>query len=344
MPRDFFAFCTGLKPVELRAIGALSWVRHLNEGEQLYAAGEPGNALYIVNRGNLEARAQSGRHSNTKITLARGEIIGDVELFCDIRRTQTVRATNVASLQCFPRNNLPELIKRVPMFFRFLCEQMAGRLVTERELAAEKDDSLELSGSISNFDLTTIYQTIMSSGQTGELALRDENGDNIGVFYFEDGRPAAGEFLHLTGNEAFWQLFLTDNLAGTFSFSAGPRARTASESSAITAKGDLLISALQSRDELDAMKRDFANYRTRLRVRASTLQWSDDQPVYLRPVADEIWSVLLSGPKSIPELCRHCSVCEITIFRAVTEMLNHEQLAYVNPAETALIPKVLANR
>lgn len=343
MPRDFFAFCTSLKPVELRAIGALSWVRHLNEGEQLYAAGEPGNALYIVNRGNLEARTQSGRHSNTKVTLARGEIIGDVELFCDIRRTQTVRATSVASLQCFPRNNLPELLKRVPMFFRFLCEQMAGRLVTERELAAEKDDSLELSGSISNFDLTTIYQTITSSGQTGELAIRDQNGDTMGVFYFENGRPAAGEFHHLAGDEAFWQLFLTDNLAGTFSFSAGPRARTASETAAITGKGDLLISALQSRDELDAMKRDFVNYRAKLRVRGSTLQWSEDQPVYLRPVADEVWTALLHGPKSIPELYRQCNVSELKIFRAVTEMLKHEQLVYINPAETALIPRVLAN-
>lgn len=340
--RNFFSFCTGLKPVELRAIGELSWVRHLNEGEQLYAAGEPGNALYIVNRGNVEVRTQSGRQRNIKITLTRGEIIGDVELFCDLRRTQTVRAIDPSSLQCFPRNNLPELLKRVPTFFRFICEHMGARLVNERELAGEKDDSLDLSGSISNFDLTTIHQTLMSSGQTGELAIKDGNGETIATFYFENGRPAAGCFRHLKGDEAFWQLFLSDELTGTFSFSAGPRARTAPEEAAIDARGDLLIVALQSRDEFDALKHGCENYHARLRVRATTLKWSEDAPAELRPVAEEVWALLLRGPKSIPEIYRQGTVCELKVFRAVAELLEREQLAYVNAIEPLLTAPAMA--
>jgi hypothetical protein len=220
---------------------------------------------------------------------------------------------------------------------------MAAHLVTERELAAEKDDSLELSGSISNFDLTTIYQTILSSGQTGELAIKDQPGETMGVFYFENGRPAAGQFNQLTGVEAFWQLFLTDNLAGTFSFSAGPRGRASLPEPAIDATSDLLIVALQSRDELDAIKRDWQNYRAKLRVRASTLNWSDDAPVDLRPVAEEVWSVLLRGPKSISDICRLCSVCELKVFRAVNELLEREQVGYASATEGQLIPAVAAN-
>src|SRR5882724_1217993 len=102
-PRDFFAFCTTLKPPELKAIGEFSWIRNLAEGEVLYSPGEPGNALYIVNRGVLEALPQKGRQNAKSVFLGRGDLTGDIEVFLDIRRTQLVRAQEAASLQCFPR-------------------------------------------------------------------------------------------------------------------------------------------------------------------------------------------------------------------------------------------------
>ncbi len=52
--RDFFAFCTSLKPIELRAMGALSRVEHLPAGESIYKPGDPGETLYIINRGVVE--------------------------------------------------------------------------------------------------------------------------------------------------------------------------------------------------------------------------------------------------------------------------------------------------
>jgi CRP-like cAMP-binding protein len=327
--------------VELRAIGELSWVRHLAEGETLYAPGEPGNALYIVSRGVVEVRSASGRQRNKNICLGRGELVGDVEVFSDIRRTQSVRAKEAASLQCFPRNNLPELLRRVPSFYRFLCEQMAARLVTERELAAEVDDSLELSGSLSNFDLTTIHQTIMSSGQTGELAIKDESGEVLGAFYFESGRPAAAQFQHLTGDEAFWQLFLTEQLAGTFAFSSGERELTASISAPITCKGDLLITALQYRDELDALKQGMGDYTGKLRARANALGQTDDAADELRPIAEQVWERLVRGPKSIAEIYGQCRVCELKIFRVVADLLYSEQVGFVTALDHAASEAVL---
>src|SRR3954470_22743747 len=51
---DFFAYCTGLKLLELKAIGELSSVQHLPEGETIYSTGDPGDALFIINRGVVE--------------------------------------------------------------------------------------------------------------------------------------------------------------------------------------------------------------------------------------------------------------------------------------------------
>ncbi|HEY2124789.1 MAG TPA: cyclic nucleotide-binding domain-containing protein, partial [Chthoniobacterales bacterium] len=217
--RDFFAFCTSLSRPELRAIGELSWVRHLNIGEVLYRPGEPGNALFIINRGELELVPEAP--GAEPLQLARGQVVGDIEAFSEQPRLNLVRAISGASVQCFPRANFHQLVRAVPSFFRYLCEQMALRIVQESDQVRNFDEHPPLSGRISHFDLTTVHQTIANSNQTGQLSIRDEQAETVGAFYFERGLPAAGQFHHLTGEEAFWQLFLNEQLSGTFSFAVG---------------------------------------------------------------------------------------------------------------------------
>jgi CRP-like cAMP-binding protein len=341
---DFFAFCTSLKPIELKTVGELSWVRHMAEGDVLYSPGEPGNALYIVNRGLLEVSPQKGRPAQKAYFISRGDLIGDIEVFADIRRTQYVRAQEASSLQCFPRANFPELLRLVPSFFRYICEQMATQVVKERDLAAEQNDDLQLTGSFSNFDLTTIHQTIMSSGQTGELSIKDDRAESIGAFYFELGRPCAGQFQHLTGEEAFWQLFLCDNLSGTFSFSVGERPLTDwIQSGRIPhAGGDLLINALQFRDELDALKKGMPHSSEKLRARATELQWKGGAPEELRSLGLQIWEMLVRGPKTINELYRQCSVCELKVYQVVAELLYSNQASFVGAADAVAQPQANA--
>jgi len=328
--RDFFAFCTALKPPELKAIGELSWVRHLAEGGILYRPGEPGNALYIINHGVLEALPQKARPNTNSVFLGRGDITGEVEVFLDICRTHLVRAHEAASLQCFPRANFAELLRLVPSFYQYVCAQMAYRLFAERDLPCEQNHSLELSGRISNFDLTTIHQTIVSSGQTGELTIKDENAEPLGAFYFESGRLRAGQFQHLAGEDAFWQLFLSDKLSGTFSFSVGERPLTDwIESGQIRRSGgEMLITALQFRDELQALKKGLHQESETLRARTTQLRWNDGAPDQLRKVAEQVLELLSRGGKTITDLYRQCSVCELKIYQVVTELLYSEQVSF----------------
>src|SRR3954451_425655 len=120
---DFYAFSTSLKRPELKRIGELSWVRHMVKGEVLYQTGEPGNALYIVNRGSLAVIPPKGGTAAQVMRLSRGDVVGDVEAFTESPRTRLVRAgEDETSLQCFPRANFGELLKSVPSFFNYLCE------------------------------------------------------------------------------------------------------------------------------------------------------------------------------------------------------------------------------
>src|SRR6266550_5939775 len=333
--RDFFAFCTALKPPERKAIGELSWVRHLAQGAVLYHPGEPGNALYIINHGVLEALPQKARHHTNSVFLGSGDITGEVEVFLDIRRTHLVRAHEAASLQCFPRANFAELLRLVPSFYHYVCAQMAYRLFAERDLACEQNHSLELSGRISNFDLTTIHQTVVSSGQTGELTIKDENAEPLGAFYFESGRLRAGQFQHLTGEDAFWQLFLSDKLSGTFSFSVGERPLTDwIESGQIRRNaGDMLITALQFRDELEALKKGMHQGSEKLSARTTELRWSGGAHGQLRELAEQILELLARAPKTMGDLYRQCSVCELKIYQVVTELLDSDQVSFANAVD-----------
>lgn len=323
---DFFAFCAAVKPAERKAIRELSWARDLAEGAVLYSPGEPGNALYIINHGVLEALPQKGRHSRS-LFLSRGDITGDVEAFLEIRRTQLVRAQEAANLQCFPRRNFNELLRLVPSFYQYLSGQMAYRLFTERDLANEETHSLELSGRISNFDLTTIHQTVVSSGQTGALSIKDENAEPLGAFYFKWGRLCAGQFQHLVGEEAFWQLFLSDKLSGTFSFSVGERPVSDwIESGQIRRNaGDMLITALQFRDELHALKKGMNQNSDTLRARTTELHWSDAAPDELKELAQRVLKLVSKGGKAMDDLYRQCSVCELKLYQVVTELLYSDQ-------------------
>lgn len=303
----------------------------MSEGETLYSPGEPCKALYIINRGVLEIRPDKGRPGHKSVYLSRGDVIGDIEVFSGAAHAQAVVAHEDVSLQCFPQANFSELIERVPFFFRYLCEQMASRLLKARDLTGEQGQfCLKLSGHISNFDLTTIHQTIASSGQTGELTIKDERKETIAAFYFESGRPCAGQFQHLTGEEAFWQLFLTDTLSGTFSFSAGEQPLTDwIQSEPIVPKGrDLLITAHQFRDELAALRKEVADDSAKLTACAKELGWNGGAPPELMPVANQIWTLLSRHPKTINDLYRECSVCELKVYQVVNQLVHSGQASF----------------
>ncbi|HMG05528.1 MAG TPA: cyclic nucleotide-binding domain-containing protein [Chthoniobacterales bacterium] len=327
--RDFFGFCTTLKPLELKAIGQLSNTWHLGPGETIYAPGDPGETLYIITRGVVEA-VRSNAKNVSDAYLSRGDIFGDVEVLTELPRKYLVRTRESVSLQCFHRKDFVELIKRVPSFFQYLSEQLAFRLAQARDLAVAQSHCLELSGSLSNFDLVTIYQTIVNSSQTGELRITDEKSELLSAFFFAKGQPRCGQFEHLTGEEAFWQLFLSDSLAGTFSFSSGDRPLSDwIPSEPITRNADdMLINSLQGRDEFHQLKQRMPDGNEKLHRRKLNLSWPVIASPELERIAEQVWELASKGPVTLSGLFRSCTVCELKIYQVVDELVRSQQFEW----------------
>lgn len=325
--RDFFAFCTSLHPVELRALGALSQARHLPEAQTIYRAGEPADMLYIINRGMVEIVQETPKHGAAATYLSRGDIFGDLEVLTNRPRQQIARTCEPVSVQCFRREDFAELLRLVPSFFRYLCEQLAHRLVDARNADVLQSHCLELSGSLTKFDLVTIYQTIVHSSQTGQLSIVHEEGGLIAAFHFKSGQPWAGHFQHLTGEEAFWQLFLAGDLRGTFSFTCGEQERMEPPDQTIARKADdMLIAAVQFRDEFQQLKGAMpACGIVELQKPSFTLGCGGTE--ILPALMEQIWRYCAEHKRRLADLYPYFPVCELKIYEAVRELIQTGHLA-----------------
>ncbi len=323
---DFFTFVTSLRPIELKALGELSQVLHLEEGVTVYESGEVSDAIYIINRGALEVVYEaSGYAARTPISyLSRGDVFGETETLSNVPRKNAVRTCEPASIQRFQKKNFPELIRRVPKFFFYLSQQIASHVAKITDLAFVQSHCLELSGSLANFDMVTIYQTILNSAQTGELAIVSENGERASAFFFEEGQAKYGRYYHLFGEEAFWQLFLHEKLSGTFAFSIAEEGRVVHEDGPVIRRNptDLLISGLQYRDEFRQMMEDLPDPSSVLVREKLNLDWSNPEYESLRPVAETVWQLCYSSAVSLEELCQDVPVCELKFFKTVLQLLR----------------------
>jgi CRP-like cAMP-binding protein len=331
--RDFFVFCTSLLPIELRAMGALSQVRHIPEGHIIYPAGAPADTLYIVNRGLVEIVPDNPKGSIAATYLSRGDIFGDLEVLTGTPRRDLARARQSVSLQCFHSRDFPELLRRLPSFYRFLCEHLAHRMAHARDAVVAEARDLELSGNLNNFDLVTVYQTIVQSSQSGDLSIVNDEGELIAGFHFSGGQPLAGHFQHLNGEEAFWQLFLAENLRGTFSFSSGGKWSEPQVQTIAREASDMLFSALHFRDEFQALKAEMPGSAV-LEGQQPDLKLSGSEFAVPDFILEEIWRCSSKRRTPLAGLFRHCSVCELKIYQAVRELVRTGHLALLAEDES----------
>ena len=95
----------------------------------------------------------------------------------------------------------------------------------------------------------------------------------------------------------------------------------------------MLITALQFRDELEALKKGMHQGSEKLSARTTELRWTGGAQDQLRELAEQILELLARGPKTMGDLYRQCSVCELKIYQVVTELLYSDQVSFANAVD-----------
>jgi len=157
--------------------------------------------------------------------------------------------------------------------------------------------------------------------------------ERSGTFYFETGEPKFGQYLNLLGEQAFWQLFLHDKMTGTFSFQLCDEPPPNLRGGEIVKRHptDMLITALQYRDEFKAVQETAPDPACIVRRSKLNLIWEGEESYFedLRWLAESIWQFCYSTPMPVGELYQHLSVNELDYYKVINELLHSNRLSLV---------------
>jgi CRP/FNR family transcriptional regulator, cyclic AMP receptor protein len=114
---------------ELDSILAHAIVRRYEEGDQIFAKGDPGNSMMAVLRGRITITAPSADGRQVVLsTMREGDVFGEIALLDGKERTADATAAADCELLVVPRHSLLSLLDRHPeIFIDFLivlCERL----------------------------------------------------------------------------------------------------------------------------------------------------------------------------------------------------------------------------
>jgi len=124
----------GLDGVALAKLAARLEVLQLHDGEDIVHHGEPGDALYMISRGNFAVYAGDRKRLRT---CGRGELIGEMALLTGEPRSATVLAEGEAEVLRLGRLQFDDLVRDDPSVPLALATTLSARLRTVDEPALE---------------------------------------------------------------------------------------------------------------------------------------------------------------------------------------------------------------
>jgi CRP-like cAMP-binding protein len=336
---DFFQLVEGLDAIARIKIDTAFTTERFETGQVICREGDPGDSLYIVAGGVVEATTQSADHTQSRSVayLRRGAFFGELGVLTGQPRMATISACQEVKLFRFEREKFLKLLRTVPEVGDYFTRILAQRLHAASSEAHQKIYELDLRGNLQRFDLLTIFQAITGMNHTGELKLHNSANEQIGSFFFREGRVVEARFVHLVGLEAVWQGFIQSTSDGTFTFHVRPEPTVPGDSDhAIGMESTgLLIEGISRRDVFQAIPEPMRHLAGRLSRTAEVLDWTDPgTAVAVLP----IWELISKRPQLLSSMWRRLNFSALTFAQAV------EALVGAGKAEVLPEPKLPAEK
>lgn len=179
----------GLSEEVLWAVAQRLLLRHVPAGEQIFAAGSPGDALFLIDSGQVEliSGARAGRAVLAR--LGADEFFGEMALLTGKPRTTAARAAVHTNLWVLYRSDFDDLVNRYPSLSLALSRVLSQRLAElDRRFTEGHLRGLRLLAGLSPGQLEEIGRRLQPVRfREGEAIVREgEPGEEI--FFIESGR------------------------------------------------------------------------------------------------------------------------------------------------------------
>ncbi|RIK42505.1 MAG: hypothetical protein DCC55_08700 [Chloroflexi bacterium] len=204
-------------PNTLQAMAHRLVLQHVPAGERVYRVGEAGDALYLIESGEIELTEENASGVvEEKARISAGGFFGEMSLLTGLIRTEDATATRNTNLWVLYKSDLDELTNHHPALGRALSQGVASRLAEGgHEINEERFRRFELLADLSSTDLRQVVERLRPTRyRAGEQIYRVNTPAEM-LFLIERGtvrvQPLSGSGWSLGEGEAFGERALLTN-------------------------------------------------------------------------------------------------------------------------------------
>ncbi len=191
--------------------------RMLAGGETVLEEGQPGQAVYFIERGEVAVEKKMKDGSVMQLArLGAGEVFGEMALMSGEPCNATVRTLIKTRMVLLNGEELDRVMGENPQLHRWFSHLFASRM---RATNVRLEDQLTrgMNGRLSMIGLLDLLQTLLMARKSGILTLR--RGSETGTIRLKDGQMKSVMAGNLAEENAFQQLCCWTD--GLFSFQEG---------------------------------------------------------------------------------------------------------------------------
>ncbi len=295
-------------------------------GTELFAIGAPSDTFQVIKAGTVEIRRLGDKDELVPVAyLGPGDSLGEMTMLTGTGHTSAARLPEGGVLFELSQGGFRGILETYPEFAVRLCLIFAQRLEsTVKNLRIQR--TRQFHGHLKFFDLATVIQTIITSRMTGTLVVTDDLGANYAEIFFNTGDIVSARLGHLTGPQAFFQLFQPPPTEGTFDFKSGeaPERNVPSETNSFQPGMNMLMEAVRMQDELEQYRPQI-NLEAIYQPQANELRWEGEEDFLL--LANDIWYRLHAERQPVVQLLQEVPACHFAVHHVLVALKNGGQIA-----------------
>ena len=293
-------------------------------GSEIFRVNDPSDKVYVIKSGVVEICRADPKSPLIAVVayLGEQETLGEMSILTGSPRSSLVRVPESAELLAISRADFMGLLEEIPILAIRLATLLGKRLEARIKKRRLQIKGQELSGSLEYFDPSTLIQTLAHSERTGFLSIVDRKDETLAEIRIKEGEVCSARLGHLTGAEAFYQVFQSAD-GKAFTFRVGELGEITDEDRIPHGTMALLFEANRLQDELRALKKQIPDIKTTFIPKVREFIWKDEDT---RPLAKQIWDLIGQG-RSLQSLLEKIPVSHYSVYRIVMQMIDQGEIS-----------------